>query len=53
LIDEAIDDHRVIKNLWERYQKEKDNHERQKIGNTILRESKSNKESTSKMNFFL
>jgi len=39
LIEEAIKDHRVIKDLWKRFEKEKNNNERQKIANTIIREA--------------
>ncbi|GBC44646.1 hypothetical protein RIR_jg15720.t1 [Rhizophagus irregularis DAOM 181602=DAOM 197198] len=38
LIEEAIRDHRVIKDLWGRYQKEANRNERQKIANTIIYE---------------
>jgi hypothetical protein len=40
VIAEILDDHKIIKNLAQRFEKEKNVNERQKIANTIIRESK-------------
>ncbi|CAG8438457.1 1594_t:CDS:2 [Diversispora eburnea] len=38
VISEIIEDHKIIKNLWQRFEGETNNRESQKIANTIIRE---------------
>lgn len=40
IVSEIIDDHKIIRNLAQRYENENNTDERQKIANTVIRESR-------------